>query len=621
MAGLLQGNTLIWIIPIISFLCFILSIINKNSVSRISLLNFSASFINVLLFLVLLFTYIDDGELSSQIVWAKIGDTTLSVGATVDALSISMLGLISIVTFLVKLYSIQYMRSDAKFGWYFSCLSLFSAAMYGVVLSDNLLFLYGAWELVGLGSYLLIGFWYEKRAAAEAAKKAFITTRIGDVGLLIGSLILFKLSGTFNISEIFHVVTNGVETKMISESTVALATTLIALGAIGKSAQFPLHVWLPDAMEGPTPASALIHAATMVAAGVFLVARLFPIFEVSIFTLTFIATIGITTFLIAGTLALAMKDLKRILAYSTVSHLGLMFLSLGCGNLPGAIFHLLIHGASKALLFLCAGNFTSLTGKSTIFEMSGKIKIYTLTSCSFLIGSATLAGIPPLGGFWSKDAILVSAYETFGIPMLIAALLGAFLSAFYITRMVTIIFSIKKPSHNQVNKTSLVMSMPTIILAAFSVLLIGLLLNWGDQYLGFSSFLSAAKETDKHHVGLWIPITSALVTVLAVILSWMKYTNKIQLISNKKVSTLLENKYHIDNLYNYIVSKIVLRTSKMISAFDRIVINDTGVDGLASLIPFSSLKIKHIQTGKISTYLMSMTIGLVAILLYLIFFN
>ena len=621
MTGLLQDNNLIWLIPLISLISFVLSILNKNSNSRTYLLNLLAGLVNIILFLVVLINYIDVGKTSSQIVWAKIGDTTLMIGATVDALSISMIGLISIVTFLIKLYSLQYMKGDPKFGWYFACISLFSAAMYGVVLSDNLLFLYGAWELVGLGSYLLIGFWYEKRAAAEAAKKAFITTRLGDVGLLIGSLILFKISGTFNISEIFHVVTNGIETGMISQSTVSIATILIALGAIGKSAQFPLHVWLPDAMEGPTPASALIHAATMVAAGVFLIARLFPLFEVSNFALTFIATIGITTFLFAGTLALVMNDLKRILAYSTISHLGLMFLSLGCGNVPGAIFHLLIHGASKALLFLCAGNFTNLTSKSTIFEMSGLIKKSTLSSFSFFIGAATLAGMPPFGGFWSKDAILASSYSTFGFPMFVAVLIGTFFSAFYITRMTVVIFSNKKNLTDKLGQTSILMSLPPLILSVLSILLIALLISWGDRYLGFSTFINPSEGVEKHHAGMWIPIISGLVTISAIIFSWMKYTNRISVTPNQKILRLLENKYHIDSLYNYLVTKILLRTSKIISTFDRIVINDTGVDGLASLIPFSSLWLRQIQTGKVSTYLMSMTLGLIAVLLYIIFFH
>ena len=621
MTSLLQNDGFIWLIPSISLLSFVLSVLNKNSTSRIYLFNLLAGLTNILLFIAILINYLDVGKTSTQITWAKIGDTTLTIGATVDALSISMIGLVSVVTFLIKLYSLQYMKGDSKFGWYFACISLFSAAMYGVVLSDNLLFLYGAWELVGLGSYLLIGFWYEKRPAAEAAKKAFITTRIGDVGLLVGSLILFKISGTFNISEIFHVVTNGIETEMVSKSTVSIATILIALGAIGKSAQFPLHVWLPDAMEGPTPASALIHAATMVAAGVFLIARLFPIFEVSNFTLTFIALVGITTFLFAGTLALVMKDLKRILAYSTISHLGLMFLSLGCGNVPGAIFHLLIHGASKALLFLCAGTFTNLTSKATIFEMSGLVKKLTLTSFSFFIGAATLAGMPPFGGFWSKDAILASSYSSFGLPMLGAALIGTFLSAFYITRMSVVIFSTQKNLTNKPDQTSFGMSLPPLILSVLSILLIGLLVSWGDRYIGFSTFINASGEAGKHHVGIWIPVISALVTISSVIISWMVYTDRISLKPNQKIHRLLENKYHIDNLYNYLVSKIVLRTSKIIATFDRIVINDTGVDGLASLIPFSSLRLKQIQTGKVSTYLMSMTLGLIAALLYIIFFH
>ena len=243
------------------------------------------------------------------------------------------------------------------------------------------------------------------------------------------------------------------------------------------------------------------------------------------------------------------------------------------------------------------------------------------TSFSFFIGAATLAGMPPFGGFWSKDAVLASSYSAFGLPMLAAALIGTFLSAFYITRMTVVIFSSKKTLTDKLDKTSLVMSLPPLILSVLSIALIGLLLSWGDRYTGFSTFINLSEEAGKHHVSIWIPIISGLVTLSSVIISWMTYTNKISFNPNQKILYLLESKYHIDSLYNYLVSKIVLRTSKIISAFDRIVINDTGVDGLASLIPFSSLRLKQIQTGKVSTYLMSMTLGLIAVLLYMIFIH
>ena len=229
--------------------------------------------------------------------------------------------------------------------------------------------------------------------------------------------------------------------------------------------------------------------------------------------------------------------------------------------------------------------------------------------------------MPPFGGFWSKDAILASSYYSFGLPMLGAALIGTFLSAFYITRMAVVIFSTKKNLTNKPDQTSFAMSLPPLILSVLSILLIGLLVSWGDRYIGFSTFINASGEAGKHHIGIWIPVISALVTISSVIISWMVYTDRISLKPNQKIHRLLENKYHIDNLYNYLVSKIVLRISKIIATFDRIVINDTGVDGLASLIPFSSLRLKQIQTGKVSTYLMSMTLGLIAALLYIIFFH
>ena len=304
-----------------------------------------------------------------------------------------MLGLVTFVAFLVQVYSLGYMKGEPRFGWYFATHALFAAAMLALVLADNLLFLYIAWELVGLGSYLLIGFWYERRSAAEAAKKAFITTRIGDVGLLIGIILLFKATGTFEISTIFHVAEQG----GVSQGTLNAAAFLIFLGAMGKSAQFPFHVWLPDAMEGPTPVSALIHAATMVAAGVYLVARMLPLFELAPVVLLIVAGVGLFTFIFGGTLALVMTDLKRVLAYSTISHLGLMMLSLGAFGLAAALFHLVVHGVSKALLFLGAGSVMhSLNEETDIRKMGGLRRRMPITAITFLVGAASLAGIAPL---------------------------------------------------------------------------------------------------------------------------------------------------------------------------------------------------------------------------------
>ena len=295
-----------------------------------------------------------------------------------------MLGLVTFVSLMVQIYSLGYMRGDSRIGWYFTVHSLFAAAMLTLVLADNLLLLYFAWELVGLGSYLLIGFWFEKRSAAEAAKKAFITTRIGDVGLLIGIILLFKATGTFHITSIIH----AAQSNGISDTVLVSASLLIFLGAAGKSAQFPLHVWLPDAMEGPTPVSALIHAATMVVAGVYLVARLLPLFEMAPNVLLTISTIGLVTFIFGATIALVATDIKRVLAYSTISHLGLMMISLGALGLAAAMFHLVVHGFSKALLFLGAGSVMHGMHDETDFQkMGGLRKTMPITAATFTLGA------------------------------------------------------------------------------------------------------------------------------------------------------------------------------------------------------------------------------------------
>ena len=289
------------------------------------------------------------------------------------------------------------MRGDPRIGWYFAVQSLFAASMLALVLADNLLLIYVAWELVGLCSYLLIGFWWEKRSAAEAAKKAFITTRIGDVGLLIGILILVINTNTFDIGEILRQVTNPAAGEQIDQTVVWLSSLLIFFGAMGKSAQFPLHVWLPDAMEGPTPVSALIHAATMVVAGVFLVARLFPLFEASPNVQLTVAIIGITTALVGASLALVMTDMKRILAYSTMSHLGFMMLALGLGGYTAALFHLVTHAIAKAMLFLTAGNVMhGMHEETDITKMGGLRRKMPISAAAFTIGALALAGIPPL---------------------------------------------------------------------------------------------------------------------------------------------------------------------------------------------------------------------------------
>jgi NADH-quinone oxidoreductase subunit L len=305
-----------------------------------------------------------------------------------------MLGIVTFVALGIQVYSLKYMQGDQRFGWYFAVHALFAASMLTLVLADNLILLYIAWELVGLCSYLLIGHWYERRPAAEAAKKAFVTTRLGDVGLLIGIILFWRATGTFQFSELFETVQAGRTNdlpKVMSDGYLTLATLLVFLGAMGKSAQVPFHVWLPDAMEGPTPVSALIHAATMVAAGVYLVARTYPLFLAAPQILTLITWVGAVTALLAATLALAETDIKRVLAYSTVSQLGYMMAALGAGALFAGYFHLITHGFFKALLFLAAGAVIHAVATNDLARMGRLGRAMPKTATAFVVGALALA--------------------------------------------------------------------------------------------------------------------------------------------------------------------------------------------------------------------------------------
>ena len=369
---------LAWLIPTLSAIAFVIVALGGRWLpgrgAFVSILAMAAGFV---LWVVALGDMLGGSVsvVSYGVEWLTAGGTSIGWGVHIDRLAVVMLGLVTFVALLVQVYSLEYMRGDSRFGWYFAVHSLFGAAMLALVLADNLLFLYIAWELVGLGSYLLIGHWWERRSAAEAAKKAFITTRIGDVGLLIGIILLFRATGTFDISDIIEMAQAGA----IGQGTLTASALLLFMGAMGKSAQFPFHVWLPDAMEGPTPVSALIHAATMVAAGVYLVARMLPLFELAPVAMLVVAVIGLITFLYAGTLALVMTDIKRALAYSTVSHLGLMMLSLGAFGLAAAIFHLVAHGVSKAMLFLGAGSVMHGMHEETDMRLMGGLSAHYAT--------------------------------------------------------------------------------------------------------------------------------------------------------------------------------------------------------------------------------------------------
>ena len=599
-----------WLIPLFSLFSFMLIITLGKLLPRGgAFLAPVAVFSGFIVFIFVFLDFLDHGSYSKSFSWLEVGITKINWGVLVDPLSLVMVGIITFVAFGIQIYSWTYMKEDNRFSWYFAVHSLFVASMLLLVLADNLLLLYFAWELVGLCSYLLIGFWYEKRSAAEAAKKAFVTTRIGDVGFLIGALLLFRETGTFEISVLFE------QAKNFDQGLITASTILILLGAIGKSAQIPFHVWLPDAMEGPTPVSALIHAATMVVAGVFLVARLFPLFELSSFTMTALATIGLLTALMAASIASVMTDLKRILAYSTVSHLGFMMLALGSGGLTAGIFHLLVHAFAKAMLFLSAGSVSHGTDTLDIREMGGLRKQMPLTTLCFLIGGLSLAGIPPLSGFFSKDEILLSVAENLGLGFFLVTLLAVFISGFYTARVLFVVFfgppGVKSSGAHE---SPYLMLIPMLVFSVFSVILGGLAPSFG-------SFLHLGHGPATHfHIDYVLAAISLFVGLMALALGWLVYIK--QSVPKNAFSgrfgviyRVFENKYYFDEVYQWIIDRIVLVLGRGVAIFDRVIVNDLGVDGTGNSFVKIGRKLRYHETGYVYNYAMGMVLGLLGLVL------
>ncbi|MBI3743481.1 MAG: NADH-quinone oxidoreductase subunit L [Chloroflexi bacterium] len=556
--------------------------------------------------------------------WFDAGDTRVRLGMTVDELTVVMLGLVTAVALAVQVYSIGYMRGDPRFHWYFAAHSLFAAAMLGLVLANNLLVFYVLWELVGLGSYLLIGFWYERRSAAEAAKKAFITTRIGDVALLIGILALFKATGTFELTGqggIFE----QIAAHKVSLTQLNLAAVLMFIGAMGKSAQFPLHVWLPDAMEGPTPVSALIHAATMVAAGVYLVARMTPLYvAASSGVQDLVAAIGLITAFVGASLAMVQNDIKKVLAYSTISQLGLMFVGLGSLGVTAAIFHLLTHGFFKALLFLSAGSVISATHEEQdIRTMGGLWNKVPITWVAFTIGALALAAIYPLSGFFSKDDIMGAVFDHRNGAWFAAGLIVAAMTAAYAARLLIMVFFGKPRSENteHAHESPAVMTLPLAALVIPAAALGLLALPWGS-YDGIGSWLFVAPLTPKGYLFHAKVFWPSLVVALGAFALAARLLYRREGLAPSYVQArfpafyrILENKFYLDAVYQWVVDHVVLVCSRFVAMFDRKVVNDTAVDGTGRITRWSAMVLRYHETGIVSTYVMTVAISAMAIVL------
>ncbi len=625
-----------WVIPALSASAFVVvALFGRWLPTRGAFVSVAAVLLGFVLFWFVLADLLANGGGTFGGGWLVLGDVNITWGVIVDRLSVTMIGLVTFVALLVQVYSVAYMRGEPRYGWYFAAHALFAAAMLALVLADNLVFLYLAWELVGLGSYLLIGFWHEKRPAAEAAKKAFITTRIGDVGLLIGIILLYRATGTFDIGGVIHAVENGVGAGLISQATVNLSLFLVFLGAMGKSAQFPFHVWLPDAMEGPTPVSALIHAATMVAAGVFLVARLMPLFEMAPGVLLFVAVIGLFTFAFAGALALVMTDLKRVLAYSTVSHLGLMMLSLGAFGMAAAILHLLIHGVSKALLFLGAGSVTHGTGRTDIREMGGLWRAMPITAITFTIGAASLAGLVPFSGFFSKEEALITVLDERGLAFFVPTFAAALLSALYMARVTFLVFFGANRGEGEAHESPWLMTAPLLVLAPLALVLGLATYGWTDAYQGFGYFLSGKAA---HASPAWLAGLSGGLVAAVIFVSWTRYVGRPSWLPGAaryadprdpkvypvtghapawrdRVHRLLVNGYYVDEAYQWAIDRVFLALGRLVALFDRVIVNDTGVDGPALSVWLSAMRARYLQSGLMYTYAMAMSLGAVGLAL------
>ncbi|MBX7111949.1 MAG: NADH-quinone oxidoreductase subunit L [Dehalococcoidia bacterium] len=575
-------------------------------------------------------TYFHDGEFMPRgenaysFEWVNIGDGlfVIDFSTWVDSITVVMITVVSIVALMVMVYSVGYMHGEQRYGWYYAVLALFTAAMLTLVISGNLLITYFAWEGVGLASFLLIGFYWERQSAAEAAKKAFITTRIGDVGFLIGIILLWREAGTFDIQQIIHFAEEG----GFGETYLTVTMLFLFMGAVGKSAQFPLHVWLPDAMEGPTPVSALIHAATMVVAGVYLVARMMPVFDQVLIARDVVLYTGLITAAMAATMGLVASDIKRVLAFSTVSQLGFMFVALGLGSVSAAMFHLFTHAFFKALLFLGSGSVIHATERQEVEYLGGLRKKQPITAATFIIGSLALAGIIPLAGFWSKDEILHTSLNEGSLPVYVVLATTAVLTAIYTTRLVLLTFFGEPRDHHaydHAHESPRIMTMPLLILSVLAVVAGFVVFTPVGKALGFSGGITElvfVEEPEKFHFDGAFALGATLSALFGIGIGLAYWWGRAERAERARswapeLHALLVNRYYMDDLYQAIINRVVLGAAAVIALFDKRVVNESGIDGGAQSVSWFGFRLKFLQTGKIPNYALAMAVGVVALAL------
>ena len=629
-----MGMEQAWVLPAIPATLFVLIALFNGLMPRrgdfLAILGMATVVVLVFVIMVDFTSYFHDGHFSPGLEneynfdWINIGNGffVIEFSTYVDAITMVMLPVVTIVALMVLVYSTGYMHGETRYGWYFAVLSLFVAAMLTLVLSGNLIQLYLAWEGVGLASYLLIGFYWERQSAAEAAKKAFITTRIGDVGLLIGIILLWRATGTFDIQQIIAAATSG----QIGETYLTVAMIFLFGGAIGKSAQFPLHVWLPDAMEGPTPVSALIHAATMVVAGVYLVARMSPVYAEVLIARDVVLYIGLFTAFMAATQGLVANDIKRVLAYSTVSQLGFMFVALGVGAVGAAMFHLLTHAFFKALLFLGSGSVIHATHHQEVEGLGGLRKKMPITTTTFMIGSLALSGIPIFAGFFSKDEILhfTSEESTFAYIALAGT---AMLTAIYTTRLVLLTFFGEPKDHHafdHAHESGPAMAIPLIILATLATVAGFLVFDQVGKALGFAGGIGYLVYIEHPHEFTsidWVFAGTATASAfIGLTIGWAYWHGDAERARRARLwapdmHAFLVNRWYMDNMYQAIINRVILGLAGAVAWFDKRIVNETGVDGGAQTVGYFGYRLKFLQTGKIPNYALGMAVGIVALTL------
>jgi NADH-quinone oxidoreductase subunit L len=562
-------------------------------------------------------------------VWLRMTEKLhIDLGVLLDPISIVMLIVITTVSFMVHLYSIGYMKGEKGYERFFSFLSLFSFSMLGLVIATNIFQMYIFWELVGVSSYLLIGFYYTRDSAVAASKKAFVVTRFADLGFLIGILILSFTTGTFDFITLTDpngtAITQGGGIMFLGLSTMTWSMIFVFMGGAGKSAMFPLHIWLPDAMEGPTPVSALIHAATMVVAGVYLVARMFPIFHFSApVALDVVMYVGAFSSIFAAVIACTQFDIKRVLAYSTISQIGLMMFALGISGygeeaglgFMASMFHLFTHAFFKSLLFLGAGAIIHAVHTNYMNEMGGLRKQLPITHITFLVACLSIAGIPPLAGFFSKDEILAAGHEK-SMSLFILALIISALTAFYMFRLYFSIFWGKEQHYQHTpHEAPKVMTIPLILLSLGAIF---------AGFLPFSSYVTSDGKPFASHIDFAVAIPAILVGVLGALTAMMFYLKETKF--PQKISAALGgfyraayHKFYIDELYLFITKKIIFNyISRPVAWFDRHIV-DGSMNGISYVTNEVSTRIKGFQSGQLQQYAWVFVTGAVALALAFIY--